>query len=156
MDRPDVTTRELTLEEAISVAILLQQHDRLAEAGTLYQEILELVPDHPRALHYAGVLAHQQGRSDEALALVERSLALDPDRADGYNNLGIILQSSGRLTGAIDAYERAIALDPAHANAHSNLGVLLRATGMPAEAEASTIARVQAIFAARARVVNIK
>jgi len=137
MDRPDVTTRELTLEEAISVAILLQQHDRLAEAGTLYQEILELVPDHPRALHYAGVLAHQQGRSDEALALVERSLALDPDRADGYNNLGIILQSSGRLTGAIDAYTRAIALDLAHANAHSNLGVLLRATGRPGEAEAS-------------------
>ena len=95
-----------------------------------------MAPDHPRALHYAGVLAHQQGRNDDAIALVERSLALAPDQADCYSNLGIILQSDGRLDRAIDAYRRAIAVDPAHANAHSNLGVLLRATGKPAEAEA--------------------
>lgn len=136
MPPPEVETRELTLEEAVSLAMFLQQHDRLAEAATLYERVLELAPDHPRALHYAGVLAQQQGRSDEALRLVERSLRLDPDRADGYSNLGIIHQSAGRLEPAIAAYRQAIALDPAHANAHSNLGVLLRAAGSPAEAEA--------------------
>jgi cytochrome c-type biogenesis protein CcmH/NrfG len=50
---------------------------------------IEVAPNHPRALHYAGVLAHQQGRSDEAVALIERSLALVPDQADWYSNLGI-------------------------------------------------------------------
>lgn len=138
----EVETRELTLEEAISLAILLQQHDRLAEAATLYERVLELAPDHPRALHYAGVLAQQQGRCDDALKLVERSLVLDPDRADGYSNLGIIHQSAGRLAPAIAAYERAIGLDPTHANAHSNLGVLLRAAGCPDEAEAEYRAAV--------------
>jgi predicted TPR repeat methyltransferase len=130
-------TRELTLDEAVSLAILLQNNAQLVEAHEVYRRVLEAAPDHPRALHYAGVLAHQQGRNDEALALIERSLALVPDQADWYSNRGIVLQSSDRLEPAIDSYRRAIALDPNHANAHNNLGVLLRATGRPVEAEAA-------------------
>ncbi len=99
--------------------------------------MLDVAPDHPRALHYAGVLAHQEGRTEDAVALVERSLALSPDQADWHSNLGIILQADGKLEAAMDAYRRAIALDPGHANAYGNLGVLLRATGRPSEAEAA-------------------
>ena len=127
--------RELTLEEALEIAIRLQQCDQLAEADAVYRQILATDPNHPRALHYAGVLAHQLHRSAEGIALIERSLALAPDRADWHNNLGIVLQECGRLEEAIEAYHRAIALDPNHANTYSNLGVLLRATGKPVEAE---------------------
>jgi predicted TPR repeat methyltransferase len=137
MEPSESSTRELTLEEAVSFAIVLQQNEQLAEAHEVYRRVLETAPHHPRALHYAGVLAHQQGRNGEALALIERSLALVPDQADWYSNLGIVLQSDDRLDRAIDSYRRAIAIDPSHANAHNNLGVLLRATGQPAEAEAA-------------------
>ena len=130
-------SRELTLEEALEIAVHLQQDDRLTEADAVYSQILAAAPDHPRALHYAGVLAHQLGRSGDGVALIERSLAVVPDRADWYSNLGIVLQECGRLDEAIDAYHRAIALDPNHANAYSNLGVLLRATDQPVEAEAA-------------------
>jgi predicted TPR repeat methyltransferase len=133
----------LTLDEAVSVAILLQKNDQLAEAHELYRRVLETEPDHPDALHYAGVLAHQQGRRADAVALVERSLALEPQRADWHSNLGIVLQSAGRFDDAIECYRRAIGLDAAHANAHSNLGVLLRATGHPSEAEAEYRAAIQ-------------
>ena len=136
-------TRELTLEEAVALAILLQKNEQLVEAHELYRRVLEMAPNHPDALHYAGVLAHQQGRSDEAVALIERSLALEPDQADWYSNLGIILQSDGKLEAAIAAYRRAIAIDPSHANAHSNLGVLLRAIGKPSEAEAAYRTAIQ-------------
>ena len=136
MEHSSQSTRELTLEEAVSIAILLQKNEQLAEAEKLYRAIFEIAPDHPDALHYAGVLAHQQGRSDEAVALIEKSLALVPDRADCYSNLGIVFQAQGKLDDAIAAYRRAISLNPNHANAHSNLGVLLRATGKPVEAEA--------------------
>ena len=135
METPEEQTRELTLEEAVSIAILLQKNDQLVEAHEVYRRILEVAPDHHRALHYAGVLAHQQGRNAEAVALIEKSLALAPDRADCYSNLGIVLQEQGRLDEAIQAYQRAIALEPEHANAYSNLGVLLRATDKPVEAE---------------------
>src|ERR1700693_894217 len=135
MEQSEAPARELTLEEAISIAIQLQKNEQLAAADAVYRRILEAGPDHHHALHYAGVLAHQQGRSDEAVALIEKSLDLVPDRADCYSNLGIVFQAQGKLDDAIVAYQRAISLNPDHANAHSNLGVLLRATGKPVEAE---------------------
>ena len=133
----DEATRQLSLDEAVALANLLQRNDQLDEAEALYRAVLELAPYHVDALHFAGVLAHRRGRHDDAVALIEQSLSLSPDRADCYNNLGIVLQSAGRLAAAIAAYQRAIALDPRHANAHSNLGVLLRASGKPVDAEAS-------------------
>jgi predicted TPR repeat methyltransferase len=143
MEPSESSTRELTLEEAISLAVLLQKNRQFDDAHEVYRRVLETAPDHPRALHYAGLLAHQQGRNDEGLALIERSLALVPDQADWYSNLGIVLQSDGRLDRAIDSYRRAIAIDPSHANAHNNLGVLLRATGQPVEAEAAYRAAIR-------------
>ena len=137
------STRELSLEEAVSVAILLQKNQQLVAAREVYRRVLEMAPDHPRALHYAGLLAHQQGRNEEALALIERSIALVPDQADWYSNLGIVLQSDQRLDSAIASYRRAIEIDPGHANAYNNLAVLLRATGQPVEAEAAYRAAIR-------------
>ncbi len=130
-------TRELSLDEAVTLAIQLQKGEQLAAAEELYRRVLDAVPDHPPALHYAGVLAHQQWRSDEAIALIERSLVLRPHEADWYSNLGIVCQSRGWLDRAIDAYRQAIVIDPGHANAYCNLGVALRAVGKPAEAESA-------------------
>jgi predicted TPR repeat methyltransferase len=143
MEQSETPPRELTIEEAVTLAILLQKNEQLVEAQELYRRVLDTAPNHPDALHYAGVLAHQQGHSDEAVALIEKSLAFAPGRADCYNNLGIIFQSTGKLEAAIDAYELAIAIDPGHANAHSNLGVLLMATGKPREAEAAYRTAIQ-------------
>jgi predicted TPR repeat methyltransferase len=131
------SSRELTLDEALAVAILLQKNEDYAAAHEVYRRVLEAAPNHPSALHYAGLLAHQQGRNEEALGLIERSLALSPDAADWHSNRGIVLQSAEKLGEAIGAYARAIAIDPDHANAHNNLGVLLRARGEPEQAEAA-------------------
>lgn len=111
------------------------QTGALDGAGALLERVLAAVPDHPDALHYAGVLAQQQGRTGAAIALIERSLTLRPTHADWWSNLGIALRSDARLDGAIGAFRRAIELDPRHANAHSNLGVLLRASGLVDDAE---------------------
>ena len=143
MEQSETPTSALTVEEALELAILLQKNEQLAEAHELYRRVIEVAPNHPRALHYAGVLAHQQGRSEEAVTLIERSLALVPEQADWYSNLGIIFQSDGQLERAIDAYRRAVAIDPSHANAYSNLGVALRATGKPSEAEAAYRTAIQ-------------
>ena len=137
MDASETVAREVTVDEAVALGILLQQHEQLGDAGEVFRVVLESAPDHPAALHYAGVLAHQQGRSEEALTLIQRSLAVAPDHADSYSNLGIVLQSLGRHDDAISAYRRAISIDPNHANAHSNLGIAMRATGHSAEAEAA-------------------
>ena len=135
--------RALSLDEALSIAILLQQNEQWAAAADIYRSILEVAPDHADALHFSGVLAHQQARSEQAVALIERSLELEPDRADWHSNLGIVLQDRLKLDEAIVAYRRAIALDPDHANAHNNLGVVLRAKDEVVEAEAAYRAAIR-------------
>jgi len=89
--------RELTVEEAVSLAIRLQQNEQLAEAAMVYQAVFEVAPRHARALHYAGVCAHQQGRADAAIAWIRQSLELAPEQADWHSNLGIVLQGQGRI-----------------------------------------------------------
>ena len=137
------TDRAVSLDEAISIAIRLQQNDQWVSAGDVYRRVLEVSPEHPDALHYSGVLAHQEGKSEQAIALIQRSLELEPNRADWYSNLGIVLRDRLRLDEAIVACRRAIALDPNHANAHNNLGVLLRAQGHLVEAEAAYRAAIR-------------
>jgi len=134
-DVEDEKARELTVDEALELAIQLQRQEEFAGAEAVFREILKVDPENARAMHFSGVLAHQMGRSQDGVALIRESLALVPDAADWYNNLGIVLQESERFDEAIDAYTRAIAIDAGHANAYSNLGVLLRATGKLAEAE---------------------
>src|SRR5262245_58527359 len=131
------TDRPVSLEEAVGLAIQLQQNEQWVAAGELYRQILEIAPDYADALHFYGVLLHQEGKSDKAVELIERSLELESDRADWHSNLAIVRRDRLELDAAIAACRRAIALDPEHANAHNNLGVLLKTQGHAAEAEAA-------------------
>jgi predicted TPR repeat methyltransferase len=135
--------RAVTLEEAVSIAIRLQQNEQWRAADDIYRQILEVAPDYADAIHFAGVCAHQQGRSAEAQELIERSLALESGRADWHSNLGIVLRDRLKLDEAVAAFRDAIAIDPHHANAHSNLGVVLRAQGKLAESEAAYRAAIE-------------
>jgi len=137
MELPPSTEHDVTVGEAMQMALAFQQRGQLADAEQVYRRMLEVAPDHPDIVHFHGVLLHQLGRSDEAIAEIERSLTLEPDRAECYNNLGIILRAVERYEEAVAAYTRATELDPMHANAYNNLGVLRRFTGKPAEAEAA-------------------
>jgi predicted TPR repeat methyltransferase len=128
---------ELGVPEALALAIHVQRSGHLEDAEILYRRILELVPDHPDALHFLGVLLHRRGQSDTALELIERSIALDPNLADRYNNLGNVLLELGRLAAATEAYEKAISLLPGHADAYSNLGAVLSAQGRLEDAQAA-------------------
>jgi predicted TPR repeat methyltransferase len=130
-------TREVSLDEAISMAILFLKEEQAEDADKLLGAALQVAPDHPVALHFAGVTAHRQKRYDEGIALIERSLEADPSQADWHSNLGIVLKAAGRLDDAIAAYGRAIALEPGHARAHNNLGVLQKMRGLASESEAS-------------------
>ena len=128
---------EVTLEEAVAIALGLLRKAELENADRVLGWVLEIQAEHADALHFRGWIAHQQGRNEEAVELIRRSLAVAPGYADAHSNLGVVLGAMGRLDEAILACRRAIELAPNHANAYSNLGVLLRATGRPAEAEAA-------------------
>jgi predicted TPR repeat methyltransferase len=127
--------RQVTFDEALAIARQYQRAGQLGDAADVYRRLMEVDPEHPEVLHYAGVLAHQAGRSEVAIDMMRRSLAIAPDRAEYYNNLGIVYRALGRTEEAIAVYQQAIAIDPGHANAYSNLGVLYKSLRRLVEAE---------------------
>ena len=54
MEQRPSNDRELTLDEAVSVALALQQAEQWAAAEDIYRRILEVAPNHADALHFGG------------------------------------------------------------------------------------------------------
>ena len=111
------------------VARALQAHQRgeLDAATRDYRAALELVPEHPHASHYLGVIDYQRGQFAEALPGLERAAALVPHEPEFHNNLGLVLAALDRNREAAAAHRRALALRPDHAGAWNNLGLVLQA-----------------------------
>jgi predicted TPR repeat methyltransferase len=120
---------ELSLPDALALALQVHRRGHLVEAEILYRKVLAAAPDYADAHHFLGVLLHQRGDSDAAIGSIHRSISLNPDEPNYYNNLGNVLVEAGRLAEAADAYEKVIQLAPAHAHAYNNLGALSKARG---------------------------
>jgi protein O-GlcNAc transferase len=123
--------------ERLATALSHHQAGRLAEAESLYRQILAIEPDHVDSLHYLGVLAGQLGRHDTAIDLIGRALRVAPDYAEAHFNLGNILAQANRLEQAAASYQRMLALKPASAEAHYSLGIVLLEQDRLAQAMAS-------------------
>lgn len=118
---------ELSLADALRLAVEMQQHRLFEGAETLYQRILAVQPRQADALHLLGMLRHQMGRSAEGVELIERAIAVEPGFAGFHNNLGNIHASNGQVLPATHAYERALELAPDDADLQNNLGALYKA-----------------------------
>lgn len=121
---------EVTLADALKMAIEMQQNRLYDGAETLYRRILKASPGLPDALHFLGMLLYQRGQAEEGIGCIEQALDRDPSYAGAYNNLGNIHASRGDLLPATLAYQRALALAaPQSAEAadlHNNLGALYK------------------------------
>lgn len=122
-------TSEMSIDQALQYAMDLHRDGALEGAATIYQRILDVLPDHPDALHLLGMARHQMGRSEDGVALIGRAIQAEPAYAGYHNNLGNIHASHGRLQEATQAYQQAIALSPDQADLHNNLGALYKAQG---------------------------
>ena len=128
---------QLTIDQAMQLAVQNHQAGRLAEAEEIYRRVLTQRPNHPEALHLLGVIAHQSGRLDAGIELIQRAIAINPDGAQYYNNLGNVLRDKGLSSEAVAVYRNAVRLKPDYPEAHYNLGVALRDRGLTDEAIAA-------------------
>jgi tetratricopeptide (TPR) repeat protein len=108
-------------------ALSYHQGGHLAEAESLYRQLLEAVPNHADTLHLLGVVTGQQGDIRQAISLIQQAIKIKPRFADAYNNLGNFLLSDGNLDGAIESFHTALDINPAYPEAYNNLGNALRA-----------------------------
>jgi predicted O-linked N-acetylglucosamine transferase (SPINDLY family) len=128
---PDPITR------AMKIAAELHRAGRLAEAETIYRQVLARDPYHVEALRFLGTMAAQVGRPADAVELLGRAVSANPQDAAAAGDLGTALQSCGRMEEAVAAYREALRLQPAFANAHDNLGIALQRCGQIDEAIAA-------------------
>lgn len=114
-----------TIPEAVAIAFAHHQRGELAQAESIYRQILEQQPNHADVLHRLGVLKFQSGQAGEAVTLLERSVAANPRDAQAQSNLGAAYATAGRHEEARIVLEQVILLNPADAGAHCNLGIAL-------------------------------
>jgi predicted O-linked N-acetylglucosamine transferase (SPINDLY family) len=120
---------DLTVPDAIKLAISHHREGRLDEAEELYKLILQAEPDDPDTMAMYGTLLSQRGFNDDGLNLIEKAIKLKPTAADFHANHGLVLFSAGQVDAAIKAYQKAIELRPNISNVHYNLGNALQRRG---------------------------
>lgn len=110
-------------------AISLHQQGQLQNAAALYNQILQIEPEHGDALHLLGVVHLQCEDHSKALAFISRAIANELATDIAYNNLGVALRSLGRHGEAAVQYRKAVNINPEYLEARVNLGNALRASG---------------------------
>jgi tetratricopeptide (TPR) repeat protein len=124
----------MEISEKFQSAFQYHHDGNLQQAEHLYEEILEVHPDHIPSLHLLGVIFYQMGDYDSAIEYIRKALRLNQDNPDAYNHLGSALKAKGHLKEAIKCHEKAIELNPAFTEAYYNLGNTLIADGQLDEA----------------------
>jgi len=110
-------------------AVRCEEAHKIAEASTLYGEILLLDPMHAPACINLGTIHYNQRQFLEAERLYRQATAVDPEYALAFFDLGNVLDELQHLPEAVEAYRSAIRLVPTYADAHYNLALAYERTG---------------------------
>ena len=120
--------------DPINLALSLHQRGQLAEAGKLYEHILQQDSKNTKVLNSFGVLKQQIGDTEAAIGLISEAVRIEPNNIGFLNNLGNAYRAGSGLDEAIDCYQRALKLDSSSAASYLNLGISFVEKAMPAEA----------------------
>src|ERR1700712_4748778 len=99
-------------------ALDLHRKGRLAEAASLYREILKSNPDEAEVLHLLGVVELQRKNPHGAIEQIALALALNPANPGFLVNYGIALRQGERFDEALASFESALAIQPGLIEAH--------------------------------------
>jgi tetratricopeptide (TPR) repeat protein len=122
MDR----NKNITVEKIFKLALENHQENNIEVAKSLYNEVLEIDPDHSRVLNNLGVIFAGMNDYINAIACYEKAIKIDLNYADTHYNLGIIFKKLKEYQKAIGCFEKTIEIDPNHLNAYNNLGAVYK------------------------------
>ncbi len=125
---------QLSIDQALRLALRYREAGRRAEADGIYGQILAQISGRAEALHWLGLLACEAGHLDLAIDLIGRSIAVEPLVGAYHSNLGECYRRAGQSEPAIACLRRAIELAPGLLQANFNLGIALKERGRLDEA----------------------
>ena len=118
----------------LNIALGLHQQGSLDEAKKMYDDILQINPNHFDALHLSGILWFQVGSLDQALGCYKRALRIKANFAPLHFNYANALQQLGNFEEAAESYRTAIRIKSDYYEAFNNRGVALHEMRRFAEA----------------------
>ena len=93
------------------------------QAIEMYEQVLDLDPDHAAAHINLGTLHYNRQEYSLAEKHYRRAIEVDPRYALAHFDLGNVLDETGRVAEAIQTYSTALQLAPTYADAHYNLAL---------------------------------
>ena len=117
---------EKTVDQMMQQAKLALNESKVEEAKFLFQNILEVQPNHYKAHNNLGAILLNLGKLEEAKISFKKAIEYKPEFEIAHNNLGIIQEKLGRYDEAEASYKKAIEYKPDYFEAHKNLKMLLR------------------------------
>jgi aspartate beta-hydroxylase len=115
--------------ELVRAAELAAQAGRRDEAAAIWARVLELVPEHPRALFALSERALRAGDLNGAHDFLERAHKAAPNEAGILVNLAIVERARSDHLAELAALERAIAINESSLPAHLMKGAVLERLG---------------------------
>ncbi len=135
---PPQTIVRLLLEQAVAH----HRAGQLAEAESLYRQVLQSAPHDPDARHNLGLIALAQGRRDDALPLFQAALAANPLQPQFLASFAGALIETGRAGQARMVLQQGIE----RGVRHPDLDALLRRAAGPHEANRPQQSEEMALF----------
>jgi Flp pilus assembly protein TadD len=118
---PSGTDPESQIEFLLSQAGQAERANQNATAKGYYDQVLQIIPQHPRAHHRLGVLADQEGRYVEAQNHYQIALSLEPNNSVLLSDIGYSYYSQDRLNEAEQYLQEALRIQPSNNFARNNL-----------------------------------
>lgn len=126
--RPGVVRVGIVLSLLASLILLGWRTDlrnrEYRDGITLWNTVLEVRPENPRAWFMLGSEYFGRNRFEDALPLYENAVSYQMPIGEFHAGLADCLREMGRSEDALKQYQRAIELKPTLAKAHNGLGVL--------------------------------
>ncbi len=122
---------EITLSEALKIAIEKQNQNKPEEAKQIYENILKTYPKNPDTLHLLGLTLHQLNKNTEAIQKIKEAISLSPQPLF-YHNLGMIYDSLNDEENSSSNFLKALSISDNYPNAylaHYNLGIYYKQKG---------------------------
>ena len=118
----------------LSLAAILVKQEKIDEAASAYQKVLEIAPDQLEALRGLGDLALIRGDLEAAARHYGRILEVDAQDAGALSKMGVLRMRAGRGEDAIALFQKSVERDPKNAEALLYLAGALASSGRAAEA----------------------
>ena len=119
----------VSISQALQLAFQHHQQGRLAEAESIYQQVLAAEPGNIEAISLLGLLYAQAGHGDAAAPLLLQAAQIDHRASYIHHRLAVAWRALGDAQQVVRACEAAVQVDSAHVDSLYLLAVTLFENG---------------------------